>query len=559
MSVSTDASRRRAPRGLFPVLVFVTALAGVFENTYHLSVGSALADEHTYAVAGWRLIHGKVGPTPATTATVAANLEHPPLAKYLFGLAQVIAGHAYDLDADRAVSVICTLGTALIMGLLVARIVGRWSGLLTSALVLLLPETVSPQLTRYGRNGMLDPVSELFMVASVALAWLWLTSSGRRSVGWAIGLGLVTGLASSAKENGFLGVVGPVALGVLLAGLSGGFRAAGWRAMQASLAAVLAVAVFLATYLPLGHVLARVHYLIRFQSVQSKAGHLINVDGRVYLHPPWWANFYYAGQGVGVVTSVALVVAAIAAVVLVRTPAMLLMVTALVGPVVFHCVLAGVTLPYYWTLWEPAFLALAAMGITGLFARAVRPRSSHSARPARDGAHVVGTSRMGRAMRPGARSVLWLVPAVVLAVIPAVSAARELRTTATVRPFGPDALPALFARDHVSGPVGLTGLSESQLVYYVDLARISMTVTAASANWQAVIVSQPGCRVSIDPGVRALVATNEANGRLRLVHSDRMLMVYLASGRLQIPTPAQVAVQPPASLTAGCKSSSTSG
>jgi 4-amino-4-deoxy-L-arabinose transferase-like glycosyltransferase len=487
-------------------------------------------------VSGWRLVHGQAGAVPRTFTTEdLSNTAHPPLAKYAFGLAQVLAGNRYDLDADRVVAVLCTLVTALVMGLLVGRVVGRWTGLLTAALLLLLPASVTPQLTRFGRNGMLDPVAELFMVASVGLTWGWLRASGRRAVLWAVALGVAVGLATGCKENGFLGAVGPVALGVLLA-RAGGWRAVARRGGQAALAVVAALLVFLATYLPLGDAFGRISYLIRFQSDQSSVGHVIAVAGRVSAHPPWWANLWFAGQGLGEVTSLVLLVSILLAVVLVRTRFTLVLVAAVAGPVVFHCFIAGVTLPYYWTLWEPAALALAAVGITAVLARlaaALRTRE-----PGLGGVRAV---------------LLWLVPALVVAATPTVAAAGELARTATVRPFGADVLPGLLAAQGVTGTVGETGLAIPQLAFYLPSSRLGRAVTPASTRWQAVVVAEPGCRVLIDQGIRALVAVNLASGRLRLVHRDRTLQVYRATGALMLPTPAQVAQQPPASVTAGCR------
>ena len=89
------------------------------------------------------------------------------------------------------------------------------------------------------------------MVASLVLGWYWFRTAGWRAWVLAIAAGTSTGLASASKENGFLGLVVPVGLGLV------------WslrplttllvRLLQSLGAVVAAAGTFVCCYLPFGH------------------------------------------------------------------------------------------------------------------------------------------------------------------------------------------------------------------------------------------------------------------------------------------------------------------
>ena len=69
-------------------------------------------------------VHGSVAaPAVESRSPTFDNFEHPPLAKYLFGLAQLVVGHS-DITADRVVAAICTLLTAVVAGWLMSLVAG---------------------------------------------------------------------------------------------------------------------------------------------------------------------------------------------------------------------------------------------------------------------------------------------------------------------------------------------------------------------------------------------------------------------------------------------------
>jgi 4-amino-4-deoxy-L-arabinose transferase-like glycosyltransferase len=321
------------------------------------------SDEPYYAQAAWRYVHGLTSVPPTGTSSNFDNFEHPPLAKYLFGLAQLVAGHP-SIVADRVVAVLCTLGTAAVLGVWLGSVAGRWVGLGAAGLVALLPMSVPNLAFRFGRYGYLDPVAELFAVTSVVLAWLWFRRSGRPAWGYAVATGACVGLAAASKENGFLGVVGPVLVGIALSGRD--LHAVGRRLLQASASVVTSGLVFAMTYAGFAHPDAAFRFMLRYQQEHAKLGHRVEFAGRVVDHPPGWAFLWFAGHGLGVVVSLFCLVAVVAAILLRRDRIVLWCVAALAGPLIFHIVIARVVLSFYWVMWMPAFLALVALGVDTL-------------------------------------------------------------------------------------------------------------------------------------------------------------------------------------------------
>ena len=518
----------RSTSGVFTyfsiVLVFLAAL---FQNFYHLSVGADMSDEMTYADMGWRYVHwGSV--STAAQASGQSNFEHPPLAKMLFGAAQTLLGQP-SITGARAVSAACTVLAAMVLAWWLGRVADRCIGLLAGGMLALLPMAVDPLLTRFDRSAMLDPVAEVFMLGSVVLAWFWFRSTGRRGWGLALLAGVSIGLATASKENGFLGAVGPIALGVVLAVRSGG-QAGGrfWaRVAQAAAASVAAVLVFVACYLPFGNVFGRIDFLVRFGSTHAAAGHTVGYAGRVTAHPEWWANLWFAGKGLGMALSWVLVVTALLAVVLRHDRLVGWCVAALVGPFVFHCLLAGVVLPFYWVMWMPALIALSALGIGAI------------------------ASLGKRASSVPQKVVVRLAVAVAVLGVLLPSVAESVRV-ATLVPLGAKVVPDLRAGLGLHGSILTAGTYAVELQPSMRGTHFLIAVPADLRHVDTVLVGQPRCRTLVDRGVRALVQKNVALGSLREAHSDRLLTVYVATAPLRAPTPEETAEQPPGKATDNC-------
>ena len=571
-------TRRVVPTWVFVAAsVLVTAWA-VFQNFFRIGTAPILADEPTYVESAWQYVHGTVHPpTVSGTTLVSApgNFEHPPLTKYLFGLAQVLDGHANDLTASRCVSSLATLLAGLIVAVWLGREAGRWTGLIAGGLLTLLPEAASGSLGRFDRFAMLDPVASLFMVLSVVLAWEWAKRAGqargrageegdgrgdgedgnrrRRGRGsasrssrasrgasrgaWTFAAltGVAVGCAASSKENGFLGAVGPVLLTVLFAAIA---RPRDRRAIltglgQGAAAVLVALLVFVALYLPLGNPVTCIKYLVNFQSTQSSAGHLIGFAGQVTSMPPWWANLWFAGHSYGSLLTGFLVAAAVLAVVLRRDLLVGWCAAALAVPFVFHCFIAHVALGYYWVMWTPMFLALAGIGageVVKLITRAARSLSISLVLP-----------------------VAVLASAAVLA-IPVGESIGETATVADLQPNGVQVLPSLMKEHHLAanGAIVSTGVGSWAYSYYVPDAKISTTANDPVPDASLIVISTIQCRDPLDATVRALARINAADGHAVQIYADSSVTVYEVTGTLAQPTAADVAAEPASNATDGC-------
>jgi 4-amino-4-deoxy-L-arabinose transferase-like glycosyltransferase len=498
------------------------AVWAAFQNLYRLAQPFVLFDEPTYATAAWRYIHFDVLPPPSGHQPNLDNFEHPPLAKLLFGLAQLIPGHP-DITADRAVAATCTLLTAAVLGIWLARAAGRWVGLLVAAFAALLPVAVAGADARFGRYGMLDPVAELFMVLSLALGWAWLRHRGPASWRYAVLTGLAVGCATAVKENGVLGIVGPVLLMAFLAGRDR--RLLLTRCAQALAAVLTTVLVFLGVYLPFGDPFARIAYLYRFLSWNASLGHLVGFAGQVSAIPPWWTNLWFAGSGLGATLMTVLALTALAAVLLCRDVLVAWLLAALAAPLVFHLFVATVMLNYYWTLWTPAFLTLSALGVQATVAR----------------------------FRTASHPIVPVVVAALLLATPFSSAVAESRRVAALKPEGTMVLSEVMRTHDLHGPVVFAGLGYFEIAVYnprLTLAKSGLSPQTAGAD--TVVLGRPRCRVLVDSSVRALVAVNVRAGRLHRVYRDSRIDVYAADGLLLRPTQADIKAQPPGALSDHC-------
>lgn len=350
----------------FGLAVIVASIWGAVANLSRLTFPGQAFDEPLYALAGWRYLHGGAGPVPPGQLSNIDNFEHPPLAKYLFGLAELIAGHP-SVVADRVVAASCTLATAVVLGLWIGHVAGRWVGLGAALLVAVLPMSVpvANVVFRFGRYGFLDPVAELFAVSSVALAWMWFHRAGRAGWWFALATGAATGLAAAAKENGFLGVVGPIIAGLAL--VLWKRRDMVVRLLQTAVAVLAAGLVFFVSYLPVANPFTATAFLLRSQRQHSTIGHAVSFAGRTSNHPPAWAYLWFVQHGIGKTTAVAAVICVVAAIVLRRDRLVLWCVAALVAPLIFHMAIADVMLGFYWVAWMPALLALVALGLAELY------------------------------------------------------------------------------------------------------------------------------------------------------------------------------------------------
>jgi len=499
----------------------------VFQNFYQLGTPNVLFDEPTYANAAWLYRTGHVGAPLAVTRTShpfdRTNFQHPPLAKWFFGIAQSVVGHP-SVTADRVVAALATLLTGAVIALWIGRAAGRWTGLLAGAMTVLLPETTGDSLLRFGRYGFLDPVAGLFVAIYLLLLWEWFTSSRRRAWLLAAASGVAIGGAAASKETGILAAVVPVLVVIAAAGREP--RLYGQRLGQAALALGTCLGTFLLTYAPFGSPLQRIIYLIKFQSWHGSAGQLAGFAGRVSSHPPWWATLWFAAHGLGAAVTVFCLCFAAIACALRRDRLVLFCLAALAGPVIFHCFIVGVAQSFYWTPWVPPLFALAALGLA-------------------EAAGRLRAARLPGAVQAAAISLVLLVP-----LLASVSQSNQV---AAITATGPSVLGRVLRQHQIKGWVLSSGIYSYEYTYYLPHRTFLFRPQVSLAPIHAVIIGAPECRLESDNRTtRSIVAVNLAAGRLRLIHADPAMKVYAVTGGLIRPTAAQISQQPAANLAAGC-------
>lgn len=397
----------------------VAALAAaLWVNLSALTVPSWLVDELTYRDAGWSYLHGNLTP----------NREHPPLAKYLIGLAELVVGRGPQV---RVVAVLASLTTAAVLAAFATRLAGRWAGLGAFAAWALLPHG-DPRLDQL---LFLDVVMAAFATGALYAAW--------RRHPWLAGI--LLGAAAASKPPGIL--VAPAVL--VLAG-------ARWKPVLPA-----AAAAGLAAYAPYGTAIpATIRYLLVFQHHLSAVGHPVRVAGQVYRYPPWWSHLWWQWSNLTPPVFTVLVGAAVVGAVMCR-PRRLGVGLALAVLVPFAALsYYPVKLPYYYYDWQPQLTLLAVLGLAELTRR--RPASR----------------------RTLVRAVVGVTGVAVLAAGAGVAGAE----VAGLAPRGYALLPAALARVPRDEPVAVWGQTAVARAY---LPGRPVTPALPPSRLPAVVVVEP--------------------------------------------------------------------
>lgn len=481
--VLRSPERRTAARAVALVVVVV---AGVYVAYANLGRQTEYVDEFTYAGAGWQYVHG----------ALTGNLQHPPTAKYLYGLAQLVLGEG--VGAARVVAATASFGTGVVLFAWLRRPIGFWGALLAAGWWWCTPraaaatwaDVASGAGVRIDRLALLEPLMVFFAVAAVAVAWHAVTREsdddhGRwRAAGWWALSGALFALSVTSK-------VSTAVVFLAIAALPALHRR--WRAyaIGAPVAAVSFLVVFAAVYLPVGGVRA-IRFMLAFQTAHDVNGHTTTLLGRQYQFAPWWANAARVVEGVGWPTVVVLVLGLLAAVLVRPDPLVGVLGTALAALVVFYCT-AQVALPYYYDAWMPWTIALAATGLV----RAAR-------------------------LRPPWTTVVALV-AVAATVLPAVVV---VRTVAESRETGFARLSA--ALDHRGVPsddrILVAGSPRAAFSHWTG--RRASTDAAARGDF-GVVVAGADERFPLRPALRRLLA--DEPGRFTTFRVD-FLRVWVVRG-----------------------------
>ncbi|MCM6762434.1 glycosyltransferase family 39 protein [Rathayibacter sp. ZW T2_19] len=327
--------------------LLVTALWGLLQCFGNVGAANISSDEPVYLSAGWEYLHGDV----------SANLEHPPTAKYVLGLAQLLLGEG--LVAGRLAAGAATFLTGAILWFWLKRELGPVLALIPAGLFLLFPRTTPTGVSRIDRFALLEPFMILFAVAAMAAAWAWARRDAIRPRPWLMPLaGALLALSVTSKLTTL--VLAPVILIPLLMVGSRSLRRALIGAAGFS-AAFVAAAVL--AYLPV-HPVEAIRYLVEFQSEHNADGHLIDVAGGAYLFPPWWANLWFTAVGLGPAALAVLIAGGVLALLAPERRALVLYLgsaTALL--LVFHLLISSVALPHYYAAWAWLLCAIAGVGV----------------------------------------------------------------------------------------------------------------------------------------------------------------------------------------------------
>jgi 4-amino-4-deoxy-L-arabinose transferase-like glycosyltransferase len=328
----------------------------LFSFFYKLGVPTWNPDELLYTQAGQAYL---------SKGTFFVNVEHPPLAKYLLGLAQVVGGTG-DIVSVRLVAALASVVTGAFLLLLGRRAVGARAGIFAAALwaALPMPLVVSGEVLSPGamaRFAMLETLMLAFLAAALYAGWRWCESEAWR---WAIAAGLAVGLAGSSKLTGLLLIVPILALS-----LSARPPTRLLALQTIGLAAAVAV-VMVASYLPMGgDALEAARRMIGFQREHARVGHLITVGNQVYAHPPWWGNAYFQWESIGPLATIPLLTLVVTSIFVVRRDLVIYLSTAVLAPFLYLSLVVPIALPHYYYLWLAPLLVLAGSALHTLLRR----------------------------------------------------------------------------------------------------------------------------------------------------------------------------------------------
>ncbi|MFT3798446.1 ArnT family glycosyltransferase [Microbacterium sp.] len=392
------------------------AILAIFICFHGVSSLNINGDEYIYVNAGWDYVHGDF----------TANLEHPPVAKYLFGLAQLVGGQG--VVAPRVLVGMLVFAGAAIMFVWLRRERGLAAATVAASLWLLSPRQLDGY--RIDRVALLEPVMMFFAILAMWLAWRWARRQNGHWAALASGIAMSLSITSKVSSLAIL-----PAFAVLLAIFARGRRALVGAGLFAAGLTATAVAVYV------GPRRAGLLYLIQFQSAHNANGHVVWIAGAAYESAPWWAHAWYLWLGVGTPMVVVLAVGVGAAIVRLREPLVLFLASALAGLLVFYLAVAHVALAFYYYAFMPFLVMLAAIG----FARLL------STRPA---------PRIG-----------WRgVSAFALVVLTAVGVIRLAEQTGAIRPTGIAVVPDVLREHDASGSVLVLAITPNAYLPYLGAA-----------------------------------------------------------------------------------------
>lgn len=457
----------------------VVVLWALYQTFWRLGMGNVQTDEPAYQQPGLHYLQGDF----------SENRQHPPTAKYLMGLTQLLFGEGVP-QARIAVAVLGFL-TGLVLFLWLRRDAGWWTGVFAAGMWWLLPMGILQDPNRIDRLALLDGPMVAFGVAAMWCGWRWATG-GRW--GWILAAGLLAGLSVTSKEVGALYLPAFLVLPLL-------FRR-WWGLLWGGLVFTAGFAVtFVVPYLPFG-VVSTVRDMIAYQREHAVEGHLVEIAGIITRHSPWWANLWYQWQGTGTLACVVLGAGVLAAVLLRPGRLVLWVAITIVPALAFYLGYSDVALGEYYVIWMPGLIVLAALGTARLGSLGTVWRGR-------------GVGRHGRAVLPAPVRIAGGVVAGALVVTAGVSAVGLSAVTATIHPSGIGRLPeVLAATGREDGLVLVQRESPSAVAAFVFH---NQRRDPNAGPFDLVVIGQDD-RYPIDPAVPAYIAAHP--DEFRVYHLD---------------------------------------
>jgi len=449
----------------------VVALWAVYQQLWRLGSANVVTDEPAYQQPGLEYLHG----------VFTDNRQHPPTAKYLMGLAQLLLGEG--VSSARVPVALLGLVTGLVLFVWLRRDVGWWTGLLAAGLWWLPPHGIVGDPSRVDRLALLDGPMVAFGVLAMWCGWRW-ARGGRWP--WILSAGLAAGLSVTSKEIGVLLVPAFVVLPLL-------FRRWWATLWGGGVFAIGFVAAVVVPYLPFG-VVSTVTDMIAFQRQHAEDGHLVEIAGIVTRHSPWWANLWYQWQGTGTLECVVLAVGVLAAFLIRPGRLVLWLVVVAVPFFVFFLGVSDVALGEYYLAWMPVLVALAAIGI----------------------------GRLGSLRGPLWFRAVALAASMALVAAVGVSSARLSVVTWSLHPTGIGRLPEVLAATHREDAFVLAQ-RESPSAVAAFVGR-NQTRDPHAGPFDLVVIGQDR-RYPIDPGIPAFVEA----------HPDQVRVVRLDDVEVLVP------------------------
>ena len=334
------------------VVAILVALMALFVLFWNLTIPSLAIDEVIYKDAGLSYFRGDYSP----------NREHPFFGKQMLGASLSLLGESKF--ALRLPGAMFGLGVGLVLFLLGTRYSSIWAGLAGAAIWWALPhqggEVAEALQVRLDRHGLLEAPMWFFGVLSCLWGWK-LGRTGRWRYATLAGISL--GLSVSTKFFGVL-FLPPVLMSLLWAPVS--WLQRNLRLMVIGGATILS---FLVPYLLVGlDGLSSIEYSIRFQRQHARDGHLVLVADQVFGNQPWWSNFWFQTQYLGIVGFLALwTIALFGLWSLRKSKPALMQATAMLIPAVLAITIAPIKLPQYHVLWLVPLSLVAGIGLVESF------------------------------------------------------------------------------------------------------------------------------------------------------------------------------------------------